>query len=88
MRRKDEPRIAYKMIWVKGLPFKIAFFMWKVWKGKLPLDDFMRRIGYLTTSKCWCCTEPQEKTLQHLFFKSHITRNVWSYFLTRAGIGL
>ncbi|XP_070041409.1 uncharacterized protein [Nicotiana tomentosiformis] len=39
--RRDEPRIAYKMIWVKGLPFKISFFMWKVWKAKLSLDDFM-----------------------------------------------
>lgn len=28
--RRDDPRIAYMMIWVKGLPFKIAFFMWKV----------------------------------------------------------
>ncbi|XP_070021738.1 uncharacterized protein [Nicotiana sylvestris] len=43
MRRRDEPRIAYRIIWVKGLPFKIAFFMWKVWKAKLPLDDFMKR---------------------------------------------
>ncbi|XP_070024861.1 uncharacterized protein [Nicotiana sylvestris] len=42
-RRRDEPRIAYRKIWVKGLPFKISFFMWKVWKAKLPLDDFLKR---------------------------------------------
>lgn len=30
LRRRNEPRTTYKMIWVKGLPFKIAFFMWKV----------------------------------------------------------
>ncbi|XP_075092579.1 uncharacterized protein LOC142172788 [Nicotiana tabacum] len=44
-RRRDEPRITYTMIWVKGLPFKIAFFMWKVWKAKLSLDDFLKRVG-------------------------------------------
>lgn len=27
LRRRDEPRVAYMMILVKGLPFKIAFFM-------------------------------------------------------------
>nr|XP_009786710.1 PREDICTED: uncharacterized protein LOC104234773 [Nicotiana sylvestris] len=43
-RRRDEPRTTYRMIWVKGLPFKVAFFMWKVWKAKLPLDDFLKRI--------------------------------------------
>uniref|UniRef100_A0A1U7VHC3 Uncharacterized protein LOC104213858 n=1 Tax=Nicotiana sylvestris TaxID=4096 RepID=A0A1U7VHC3_NICSY len=42
-RRRDEPRTAYRMIWVKGLPYKIALFMWKVWKAKLPLDDFLKR---------------------------------------------
>ncbi|XP_070034169.1 uncharacterized protein [Nicotiana tomentosiformis] len=30
VRMRNEPRVAYKMIWVKGLTFKIAFFMWKV----------------------------------------------------------
>lgn len=67
IRRKNEPRFSYRMIWVKGLPFKIAFFMWKVWKEKLRLDDFMRRHGYLMASKCWCCTNLEEETLWHLF---------------------
>ncbi|XP_019250979.1 PREDICTED: uncharacterized protein LOC109229885 [Nicotiana attenuata] len=88
LRRRDEPRVAYKMIWVKGLQFKIAFFMWKVWKVKLPLDDFIRRLGYCMPSRYWCCTQPKEETLQHLFFKSDTTRSVWSYFLSRAGIAM
>ncbi|XP_075103851.1 uncharacterized protein LOC142178409 [Nicotiana tabacum] len=54
LRRRHELCNAYRKIWVKGLPFKIAFFMWKVWKNKLPLDDFFRRLGYLIASKCWC----------------------------------
>ncbi|XP_070050710.1 uncharacterized protein [Nicotiana tomentosiformis] len=39
VRRSQEPCNAYKNIWVKGLPFKIAFLMWKVWRNKLPVDD-------------------------------------------------
>ncbi|XP_070002802.1 uncharacterized protein [Nicotiana sylvestris] len=41
LRRIANSRLAYKMIWVKGLPFKISFFLWKVWKAKLSLDDFL-----------------------------------------------
>nr|XP_009759526.1 PREDICTED: uncharacterized protein LOC104212044 [Nicotiana sylvestris] len=43
LRRRDNPRLTYKMIWVKGLPFNISFFLWKVWKAKLSLDDFLPR---------------------------------------------
>ncbi|XP_070050041.1 uncharacterized protein [Nicotiana tomentosiformis] len=42
LRRRDDPSIIYKNMWVKGLPFKIFFFLWKVWKGKLELDDTLR----------------------------------------------
>ncbi|XP_075083250.1 uncharacterized protein LOC142167001 [Nicotiana tabacum] len=86
MRRRDEPKITYRMTWVKGLPFKIAFFMWKVWKAKLPLDDFMKRIGYCMPSKGWCCVQPNEESLQHLFFRSETTKTTWKYFLLREGI--
>ncbi|XP_070007206.1 uncharacterized protein [Nicotiana sylvestris] len=85
-RRRDEPRTAYRMIWVKGLPFKISFFMWKVWKAKLPLDDFLKRIGYCMPSKCWCCIQSDEESLQHLFFRSETAKTTWKYFLSRAGI--
>ncbi|XP_019253806.1 PREDICTED: uncharacterized protein LOC109232489 [Nicotiana attenuata] len=57
-----------------------------VWKAKLPLDDFMRRLGYFMPSKCWCCVQPKEESLQHLFFRSETARVVWYYFLSRAGI--
>ncbi|XP_019240115.1 PREDICTED: uncharacterized protein LOC109220106 [Nicotiana attenuata] len=86
LRRRNNPSIAYKKIWVKGLPFKISFFIWKVWKAKLPLDDFMRRIGYFMPSKCWCCADPKEESLVHLFYTSNAAKIVWSYFLRRAGI--
>ncbi|XP_075092253.1 uncharacterized protein LOC142172518 [Nicotiana tabacum] len=87
-RRRDEPKTAYRLIWVKGLPFKIAFFMWKVWKAKLPLDDFLKKVGYCMPSKCWCCVQPDEESLQHLFFRSETAKTTWKYFLSRAGIAV
>ncbi|XP_019240114.1 PREDICTED: uncharacterized protein LOC109220105 [Nicotiana attenuata] len=88
LRRREHPKRAYKMIWVRGLPFKISFFMWKVWKAKLPLDDFMRRLGYFMPSKCWCCAAPKEESLVHLFYTSKSAETVWRYFLPRAGISV
>lgn len=46
LRRRRDPSIVYKNMCVKELPFKISFFMCKVWKAKFPLDDAIRRIGY------------------------------------------
>nr|XP_016514683.1 PREDICTED: uncharacterized protein LOC107831437 [Nicotiana tabacum] len=43
MRRRRDPSTAYRNIWTKGMSFKVSFFMWKVWKNKLPLDDFFKR---------------------------------------------
>ncbi|XP_075100004.1 uncharacterized protein LOC142176387 [Nicotiana tabacum] len=75
-------------MWVNELPFKIAFFMWKIWKGKLPLDDYFRRLGYFMPSKCWCCSNPDEETTTHVFFRSYAARATWSYFLTNSGIAV
>lgn len=44
LRRRKEPGLAYNKMWVKGLPFKISFFLRKVLKSKIPLDDFMKRL--------------------------------------------
>nr|XP_016513320.1 PREDICTED: uncharacterized protein LOC107830307 [Nicotiana tabacum] len=74
LRRRDDPRIAYKIIWV--------------WRAKLSLGDFMRRLGYFMPSRCWCCADPKEKTLVHLFFTSKAATIVWKYFLGRAGIAV
>ncbi|XP_070021428.1 uncharacterized protein [Nicotiana sylvestris] len=87
LRRRKDPAMAYKKMWVHGLPFKISFFLWKVWKAKLPLDDWMRRLGYFMPSKCWCCAQEQE-TLMHLFFTSFAATRVWTYFLTYSGFSM
>ncbi|XP_075097367.1 uncharacterized protein LOC142174878 [Nicotiana tabacum] len=86
LRQRKDTGTTYIKMWVKGLPFKISFFMWKVWKAKLPLDDHMKKMGYAMPSRCWCCVQPGEETLQHLFFTSFAVKKVWSYFLMHAGI--
>lgn len=40
---KENPNKIYKWIWIKGLPFKMVFFRWRVWKFKVPVNDRARR---------------------------------------------
>lgn len=87
-RRRKDPSVVYKHIWVRGLTFKIAFFMWKVWKGKLPFNDYFRRRGYFMPSKCWCCVNPLEETMSHVLFKPYAAQKVWHYFLSNVGINM
>ncbi|XP_075077166.1 uncharacterized protein LOC142163913 [Nicotiana tabacum] len=61
LRRRKDHSIVYKNMWEEGLTFKISFFMWKLWKGKLPLDETIRRWGYFVPSRCWCCANPLRK---------------------------
>ncbi|XP_075074578.1 uncharacterized protein LOC142162156 [Nicotiana tabacum] len=88
LRRRKDPAIIYSNMWVQGLPWKISFFMWKLWKRKLPLDDTIRRMRYSMPPKCWCCAVPNEKTLNHVFYHLYTASRVWSYFFSYAGLSL
>ncbi|XP_019152199.1 PREDICTED: uncharacterized protein LOC109149028 [Ipomoea nil] len=69
-----------KKIWCKGVPWKMAFLSWRVFKRKLPVNDVLRTMGYQTVSKCTCCINPGCDTLQHIFGVGETTRQVWDYF--------
>ncbi|XP_070045035.1 uncharacterized protein [Nicotiana tomentosiformis] len=86
LRHRDHVNPDYNKIWTKDLPFKISFFLWILWKGKIPTDNLWRRSGYLVVSKCWCCSQPQEETFQHLFLTSETTTRVWRNFLQAADL--
>nr|XP_016479791.1 PREDICTED: uncharacterized protein LOC107801042 [Nicotiana tabacum] len=86
LRHRDPTNPEYKLLWTKGLPLKISFFIWKLWRGKVPTDDLWRRNGHLTVSKFWCCLPPQEETLQHIFLASPTASRVWKVFLQAAGV--
>ncbi|XP_060184825.1 uncharacterized protein LOC132614395 [Lycium barbarum] len=46
LRQRKDPSNLYKQMWIKGLPIKISFFMWRFWKFKLPLDDKLKKWGH------------------------------------------
>lgn len=52
IRKKQEQSKIYNYIWPKGLPVKISFFMWSVWKGRIPTDNNLEKININLVSRC------------------------------------
>lgn len=86
IRHKEKENKIYKCIWVKGLLFKVAFLMRRLWKLKIPMDDRFKRWGMEGLSKCWCWENPSQETMNHVFLRSNIANRIWSYFSSFAGL--
>lgn len=85
-RKKQEQSKLYDYMWPKGLPTKICFFLWRTWIRKIPIDDNLKRIKISVVSRCWCCDDYNEETINHLFLTSPIARKLWRQFAICAGL--
>ncbi|KAH0713632.1 hypothetical protein KY289_009591 [Solanum tuberosum] len=88
MRAKHDQRKDYELIWNKGLPFKINFFLWRVWKRGIATDDNLKRMKINIVSRCWCCDRKEEETITHLFLTAPIATKLWRFFANYAGINI
>ncbi|XP_060200489.1 uncharacterized protein LOC132628743 [Lycium barbarum] len=57
LRHRESKQISYKFMWEKGLPIKISFFMWRVWKGRISTNDILKRMMINIPSRCWYPTD-------------------------------
>lgn len=76
------------MIWIKGIPYKISFFLWSVYKKRIPTDDILRGMGIPIVSKCPCCDVATVENLNHLFLISPLAQMLWRHFVTCARFSL
>ncbi|KAH0724746.1 hypothetical protein KY284_000611 [Solanum tuberosum] len=88
VRSKHEPRRDFEVLWNKGLPFKINFFLWRVWKRKIATDDNLKKMRINIASKCWCCDRKEKETMTHLFLTAPIANMLWRYFALFTGINI
>ncbi|XP_019151077.1 PREDICTED: uncharacterized protein LOC109147873 [Ipomoea nil] len=75
-----------KKIWAKGIPWKMSFLAWRVFKKKLPMDDTLRRMGFHTVSMCPCCVQHGCDSLNHVFGMGETAKQVWDYFAKSLGL--
>lgn len=50
-----------------GLPFKVAFFLWRVWKRTVATDDNIQRMRIQIVPRFYCCERKDKKTMEHVF---------------------
>lgn len=86
IRRRHECSADFGFIWNKGLPFKVNFLLWTVWKRRIPTDDILKRMKIHLVSRCWCCEKKEEETMSHLFLTAFIANRLWRQFANFAGI--
>ncbi|KAH0776735.1 hypothetical protein KY290_008146 [Solanum tuberosum] len=41
LRQNNQANELFKNIWIKGMPYKIYFFMWRLWKKKIPMGEVL-----------------------------------------------
>ncbi|XP_059294552.1 uncharacterized protein LOC132047541 [Lycium ferocissimum] len=86
VRQKQEVDPLAKMIWAKGTPLKISFFMWRLLRKKLHLDDRILSLGIQTDSNCNCCGEQISEKVDHVFATSPFAVRIWKQMATPPGI--
>lgn len=82
-REKEEWRAN---MWGKQIPFKLSFLLWRIWKGRIATEENLKRMGVTIASRCYCCEEFEEETIQHLFLTAPIAQKLWKQFASCAGI--
>ncbi|XP_059280949.1 uncharacterized protein LOC132034570 [Lycium ferocissimum] len=45
LRQRANYSQVYKQMWIKGVPFKINFLLWRMWKFKIPVHEVLQSIG-------------------------------------------
>lgn len=49
--------------------------------------NVFRKKGFNWASRCSCCSNPQCKSINHVFIKHEVAKRVWADFEGRMGIG-
>lgn len=75
-------------IWIKGIPFKIAFFLWRLWRKRTATDDNLKRMRIQIVSKCNCYEGRFMETMNHLLLTTPIAQQLWRHFASYAGINI
>ncbi|XP_059311946.1 putative ribonuclease H protein At1g65750 [Lycium ferocissimum] len=70
LRQRAKETVPFHNMWIKVVPFKIFFFLWRLWKFKVPIDQF--------------CYLPE--SINYLFLCGDFAAKVWRYFNAAAGL--
>lgn len=82
VRDEKERHKFFSKIWLKGLPFKIVFLMWRVCKRRITIGEVLMQMRVVEGVTCCCCSTDAVENFQHLFYDCPDSKMVWNYFAT------
>ncbi|XP_071902386.1 uncharacterized protein [Coffea arabica] len=85
LRQKRSTTMVSRYIWGTALPKKISFFVWRLVRQWVPLDEQLQRKGVHLGSRCSCC-EGASETVGHLFVSGPVAESVWGHLFQQFGI--
>lgn len=85
LRQRRNSSFIDSRLWSSLVPLKISFFMWRLVRGLLPLDNILQRRGVCLPSLCVCCGLEQE-SLEHIFLNGPIAKEVWQHYTRLFGL--
>lgn len=76
VRCKEDYNAELDRIWMKGLPFKISFFGWRLWTSRVPVAAVMAKWNSSVSQNCGWCAVADREIIEHLFLKGEIAAKV------------
>lgn len=64
---KEDTIQNFKDISMKWIPFKVSFFLWRLWNKRIPAGEVLIRNRICDNVVCCCCEEDIQETIGHLF---------------------
>lgn len=65
-----------KQIWLQHVPPSRSFLVWRLFHGRLPIDENLKLRGQVGVSMCSLCGMVEE-ILEHLFLQCDYARSFW-----------
>ncbi|XP_060195293.1 uncharacterized protein LOC132624546 [Lycium barbarum] len=88
LRNKNIADPIYNYIWIKEIPFKISFFMWKLLMNNLPLDASLSRFNINKGLSCCCCRVACLEIGDHVFAASELAKQAWTMITSPLGLNI
>ncbi|KAL5716954.1 hypothetical protein ACHQM5_010053 [Ranunculus cassubicifolius] len=76
----------YKRIWDVEVPFRICFFVWMVYLGRIQTMENLNERGMGLTNLCVLCEDGEEEDVNHLFLKCRCAKELWEWFYGSFGV--
>ncbi|KAL5709840.1 hypothetical protein ACHQM5_020477 [Ranunculus cassubicifolius] len=76
----------HEKVWDLEIPFRICFFAWMAFLGRIQTMDNLNERGLNLVNLCVLCDEGEEEDVDHLLLRCTRANEVWEWFFGSFGV--